>query len=462
MKKFLLCLFVTLSCTSLFAQRKPVVAVAPFDAISGITAADANVITRVFNIRLVNNNIVTVVDRSVVERVIREHQFQLEDWSNAQKTAELGEALNADWIVRGEIQRSGSYIYITVSFYNIKTFELEVGNAIRIANVDDAYDMMDPLVNGLVQTINSAGTRGTGGIEQPIPEGLLYEIVDGRTVTITMYVGNAATLNIPERIQGLPVTAIGNSAFHDRSSLTSVTIPSSVTSIGNNAFSYSNLTSITIPYSVTSIGDSAFSGCSSLTSITIPYSVTSIGDWAFYYCNSLASITVDSRNPAYASLEGILFDKNFRTIITYPTGRNQSVYVIPSSVTSIGNNAFSYSSLTSVTIPSSVTSIGYSAFFYSSLTSVTIPSSVTSIGSGAFSDCTSLISVTIPSSVTSIGNSAFSGCSSLTSITIPSSVTSIGGYAFYGCSNLTSVTLSRRTQVGEEAFPPSARITYRD
>ena len=117
--------------------------------------------------------------------------------------------------------------------------------------------------------------------------------------------------------------------------------------------------------------------------------------------------------------------------------------MIPSSVTSIGNYAFSgCSSLTSITIPSSVTSIGDGAFCQcSSLTSITIPSSVTSIGNYAFSGCSSLTSITIPSSVTSIGDGAFCQCSSLTSITIPSSVTSIGNYAFCECSSLTSITI---------------------
>ena len=167
----------------------------------------------------------------------------------------------------------------------------------------------------------------------------------------------------------------------------------------------SSLTSITIPNSVTHIGDDAFYGCSNLTSITIPNSVTSIGDYAFCACFRLTSIT------------------------------------IPNSVTSIGDLAFSgCSSLTSITIPDSVTSIGDDAFSScDSLTSVTIPNSVTSIGDYAFSSCDSLTSITIPNSVTSIGDYAFSACSSLTSITIPNSVTSIGRNAFRNCSSLTSV-----------------------
>ena len=176
--------------------------------------------------------------------------------------------------------------------------------------------------------------------------------------------------------------------------------------LGDYAFEgCSELTSLTIPSSVTSIGDMAFAGCWMLTSLTIPSSVTSISWYAFSGCSGLTSLT------------------------------------IPSSVTSIGNSAFSgCSGLTSLTIPSGVTSIGYKTFYgCSGLTSLTIPSSVTEIGESAFEGCSGLTSLTIPSSVTSIGDGAFSGCSGLTSLTIPSSVTSIGGYAFYGCSGLTSI-----------------------
>ena len=199
---------------------------------------------------------------------------------------------------------------------------------------------------------------------------------------------------------------LGRGAFWGCSGLTSLTLPSGVTSIGNSAFSgCSGLTSLTIPSGVTSISSYAFYGCSGLTSLTIPSGVTSISDCAFSGCSGLTSLT------------------------------------IPSGVTSIGDWAFQdCSGLTSLTLPSSVTSIGRCTFYgCSGLTSLTIPSSVTSIDNSAFSGCSGLTSLTIPSSVTSIGESAFEGCSGLTSLTIPSSVTSIGRAAFAGCSGLTSI-----------------------
>ena len=259
------------------------------------------------------------------------------------------------------------------------------------------------------------------------------------------------------------VTSIGNSAFSRCTGLTSITIPDSVMSIESWAFSgctgltsitvdvnnpnYSsqdgilynkaktqiiyipqNISgSITIPNSVTSIGN-AFSGFTGLTSITIPNSVTSIGRYAFSGCTGLTSIT------------------------------------IPDSVTFIGESAFSgCASLTSITIPSSVTSIGSFAFFgCTGLTSITIPSGVTSIGSQAFRDCTGLTSITMPNSVTSIGSNAFAGCTGLTSITIPSSVTSIGDSAFWGCTGLISVTIGTISEGNFvfNAFPGNLRDVY--
>ena len=159
MKKYLFCVLAIFACFSLFAQQQPVVAVAPFDAISGISTTDANMITRVFFIRLGNTNKVSLVDRNVVDRVLREHSFQTGDWSNQQKTAELGSALNADWIVRGELEKFGNNILVTVQFYDIRTFRFMGGSDILLANAEEAMSKMDPLVNKLVETIASSGSQ---------------------------------------------------------------------------------------------------------------------------------------------------------------------------------------------------------------------------------------------------------------------------------------------------------------
>ena len=243
---------------------------------------------------------------------------------------------------------------------------------------------------------------------------------------------------------------IPNSAFNGCTSLTSITIPNSVTSIGSSAFnSCTSLTSITIPDSVTSIGGLAFEGCASLTSITIPNSVTSIGSSAFNSCKSLTSITIPE------SITDIV-------IGAFCYCRSLTSITIPNSVTSIGESAFrDCTSLTSITIPNSVTSIGYRAFYNcTGLTSITIGNSVTSIGERAFENCTSLTNITIPDGVTSIGESAFRGCANLTSIIIPNSVTSIGSSAFNSCKSLTSITIPDSvTSIGDYAFRDCTNLT---
>ena len=211
---------------------------------------------------------------------------------------------------------------------------------------------------------------------------------------------------------------IGAHAFSGCRSLTSLTLPSCITTIDDCTFyGCSGLTSLTLPSSVTSIEWSAFSGCSGLTSLTLPCSVTSIGGYAFSGCSGLTSLT------------------------------------LPSSVTKIGWYAFrGCSGLTNLSLPSSVTEIGWYAFDgCSGLTSLTLPSSVSSIGSFAFSGCSGLTSLTLPSSVTSIGESAFSGCSGLTSLTLPSSVTSIGESAFSGCSGLSSIYVNWESPLSIDA-----------
>lgn len=179
---------------------------------------------------------------------------------------------------------------------------------------------------------------------------------------------------------------------------------SSNNQLGCYVFAHCSLTSINIPLSVTSIEDNALS-YTSLENINIPSSVTSIGRYAFGYCNHLKSVN------------------------------------IPSSVTEIGKCAFlECDSLTSVNIPSSVTEIGEYAFQWcESLKNINIPSSVTEIKEGTFSECKSLEKINIPSSVTEIEKYAFSDCSSLESIKIPSNVTKIGYNAFQECKSLRAI-----------------------
>ena len=230
-------------------------------------------------------------------------------------------------------------------------------------------------------------------------------------------------INIPSMINGYTITKINNNAFcvnynsnyshcMQSANLTNVTIPDSVTTIGDGAFNGNQLTSVTIPNSVTYL--SGFYG-NQLTEIVIPNSVTTIGRGAFGD-NQLTSITIPS---SVTTIGSAAF-----------AGNQLSEIVIPDSVTTIGSSAFGHNQLTSITIPSSVTTIGSSAFCVNRLTSITIPDSVTSIGGGAF-EFNQLISVTIPDSVTSIGGDAFSYNNlSYVLINSGSSLTSIGAGAF--------------------------------
>ena len=238
------------------------------------------------------------------------------------------------------------------------------------------------------------------------------------TIIITRYTGPGGSVAIPGTINGLPVTGIGDIAFQGNLSLISITIPNSVTAIGGSTFeNCTNLNTVTIPDSVISIGSFAFNNCSSLmsvtipngvtsidfsafskdtslTSVTIPASVTNIGFSAFYSCTGLIGITVDALNSAYASEDGVLFNKSQTTLIQCPGGKTGS-YRTPDAVTYIAAASFSgCGNLTSVAITDGVTNINGGAFSYcANLTSVTISSGIASIGYGAFYGCTALAEV---------------------------------------------------------------------
>ena len=291
-------------------------------------------------------------------------------------------------------------------------------------------------------------------------DGIYYNIIAQRAkkveVTYNTYWNTdtyTGTVAIPETVTynniNYIVTSIGESAFGNSISLSSVIIPNSITSIGNNSFTL----------------------CSSMTSITIPNNVTSIGEGAFNACSSLAKITVEVGNTVYDSREdcNAIIETATNTLI-----RGCKNTVIPNSVTTIGEKAWSGSGLTSITIPDNVTSIGNGAFINNSLAKITvesgnavydsredcnaiietatntlicgcqttiIPNSVLSIGSSAFYNCSRLTNITIPNEVIAIEEGAFFSCSSMTSITIPGKVTTIGEGAFAGCSNLAKITV---------------------
>ena len=363
--------------------------------------------------------------------------------------------------------------------------------------------------DNLTWKLNSSGTltiSGTGDMHE-----YLSSFTGNSTAPWISYKNEIKSVKI-----GSGVTYIGAGAFYYCTSLTSVTIPSSVTAIGKYAFCNSGLTNVTIPGSVTvmgmyafacdnlasvtisegvtSIGRCAFLG-TSLTSITIPKSVTSIGDSAFSDCPSVKTITVTKGNSVYYSAGNCLIKAASKELVV---GCQNSVIPTDGSVRSIGESAFmGCTTLTSIEIPTGVTSIGGAAFEDTRLTSVTLPDGMAQIGYEAFCSCTRLKSVTIPASVTSIGRRAFGECNSLTSVyisdvaawcaidfsdyesnplskahnlylngelvtdlVIPEGVTSIGNYAFNGGTGLVSVKIPENvTAIGDYAFQSCGSLT---
>ena len=232
------------------------------------------------------------------------------------------------------------------------------------------------------------------------------------------------------------VTAIGENAFYNCSALAKVTIPQSVTSIGDGAFQNSSLTDVTIPQGVTSIGKEAFSNCCGLTtSVTIPQSVTSIGKEAFRECRYLQSLTIENAATSIGESAFMLCE----SLTTLKLGEK---------IKTIGKGAFQQcAALTEVTIPQSVTSIGDWAFAYCpSLTTLSLGENIETIGLGAFYYCTNLSTITIPQNVTSIGAGAFAHCTSLTTLSLGKNIETIGGGAFCSCSSLSKITIPKKVK----------------
>ena len=220
------------------------------------------------------------------------------------------------------------------------------------------------------------------------------------------------------------------------------TIPNSVAYVYSFAFFVNkNITNITIPENVEAIGKAAFFGCENIERIMIPKNVESIGSAAFSSCRSLKTIDVAKDNPSYREIDGALFTSDMSILIGYPSGKTDTTYIVPNGVKYVGDWVFSECyRLVNITLPDELLVIGGSAFYAcTGLKSITIPNSVKYIGGIAFELCENIQTITIPSGVEEIGEETFMQCTSLKSINIPKSVTKIGNSAFDCCDSLTDV-----------------------
>ena len=225
--------------------------------------------------------------------------------------------------------------------------------------------------------------------------------------------------------------------------------------------------SVEIKSGVTEIENWAFSECTGLTSVKLPTGLTTIGEGALWGCKSLIEINVADGNQSFASEGGVLYNKDKTTLLQYPIGKTDSSFTVPNSVTVIGDYAFDRcKNLTSVNLPTGLTTIGEGAFYdCAGLTSVDLPTGLTSIGASTFYGCTGLTSIDLPTGLTTIGDGAFYDCAGLTSVNFPASLTTIEATAFYGCTSLTSVNLpASLTTIGGYAFQECtslAELTFR-
>ena len=297
---------------------------------------------------------------------------------------------------------------------------------------------------------------------------------DGETVTITEFLGPVDPANpgpydidIPEKLDGYTVTGLGKDSFSiddlysplyeiHHTKIHSVTIPQSVTSIGDSAFAgCKKLDSLTINDAATSIGRRAFAECPLTTTLELGENITTIGNSAFYDCRGLKNVTIpqsvtsigDSAFGECSSLETLSLGENIKTI-----GDSAFYHCI-----NLGKD-----DLTSVTIPQSVTSIGKDAFrFCNNMKSLTINGAIESMGARAFAGCISLKTLSLGENIKRIGHFAFADCSSLTNVTIPQSVTSIGNYVFRYCTLLKNVTIPEKvTTIGLGTFSYCKQLEY--
>lgn len=235
------------------------------------------------------------------------------------------------------------------------------------------------------------------------------------------------------------VIAIGDYAFNENNYLISILIPESVTVIGNFSFQgCCELIYLDIPRNVKDVGDFAFSYCGSIRNINIPEKVINIGRNAFFRCESLESINVDEKNTMYASIDGVLLNKDKFQILDYPDGSKNEIYIIPDGVWTIGNDAFDSCK---------------------NLISVIFPEGFANIGESAFDSCENLTNIIIPDSARNIGNFAFVRCKNLKNVTILNNMIIMDSDIFYDCGK--NLTIHCYKDSSAETYAKNYNISYK-
>lgn len=317
-----------------------------------------------------------------------------------------------------------------------------------------------------------------------------YEIKEDGTIKLTRYLGNSEYVEVPEMIDGTPVTELENT-FPGVTWVSSVYIPASIEEINgsqtfgstsledievdeaskyfksedgilfdkemkvlyaypqkkmentfyhvpdgvirieDDAFEYTNIEELELPDSLEEIGESVFCG-TKIINIYIPEKVDYISEGGVFDCKNLKSIEVDDKNDNYEISNGALIDKEEGCLLAYPAGNTETDLFVPDGITRIGNYAFyECENLENIILPESLVEIGEEAFEYcQGLKTIEVPLGVQNIPLAAFSGCTALDYVIIPDTVISIGSFAFSECDDLKELYLPKSVNEIGSYAF--------------------------------
>ncbi len=319
----------------------------------------------------------------------------------------------------------------------------------------------------LTFTLSGSAESAVEGVEY-ISGDFTYTLDQSGNAEIIGYSGQDRDLRVPSEVDGHPMTSIGRWAFVENPRILCVTLPKGLQSIGDGAFRQcSNLVSVTLPEGLESIGTGAFLSCSRLSSVTLPEGLKDIGGFVFFKCSGLVHLTlpdslmllngnpfvgfpdlsiihVSPNHPVFEVTDGVLFNKEEKILVAYPTTAKPGAYRVPSGTRAIGDAAFrDCTGLTSIVLPEGLTFIDIGAFMRcSNLESIQLPKGLEFIGDGAFAFCSSLRSIVLPEGLESIRGSTFSNCLALVCVMLPDSLVRMEGNPFEDFRDLESIRLS--------------------